>query len=60
MQIVDVKKNIENVQGAEVYPADKQMLIYQGKVLKDTTTLAENNVADNGFLVIMLSKVIFL
>ncbi|KAH9623242.1 hypothetical protein KSS87_010834 [Heliosperma pusillum] len=54
--IVDVKKHIENVQGAEVYPADKQVLIYQGKVLKDTTTLEENNVAENSFLVIMLSK----
>ncbi|XP_074308293.1 ubiquitin receptor RAD23c-like [Silene latifolia] len=54
--IVDVKKHIENVQGAAVYPAEKQVLIYQGKVLKDTTTLEENNVAENSFLVIMLSK----
>ncbi|KAL9230108.1 hypothetical protein vseg_005498 [Gypsophila vaccaria] len=54
--IVDVKRKIENVQGAEVYPADKQVLIHQGKVLKDGTTLEENNVAENSFLVIMLSK----
>ncbi|KAK9742499.1 hypothetical protein RND81_03G177100 [Saponaria officinalis] len=54
--IVDVKRKIENVQGADVYPADKQVLIHQGKVLKDGTTLEENNVAENSFLVIMLSK----
>ncbi|KAJ6721128.1 UV EXCISION REPAIR PROTEIN RAD23, partial [Salix viminalis] len=29
--IVDVKKNIETAQGASVYPAEKQMLIHQGK-----------------------------
>ncbi|XP_015880567.1 ubiquitin receptor RAD23d [Ziziphus jujuba] len=54
--VVDVKKNIETVQGADVYPASQQMLIYQGKVLKDTTTLEENKVAENSFIVIMLSK----
>ncbi|KAL8120886.1 hypothetical protein AgCh_017895 [Apium graveolens] len=32
------------------------MLIYQGRVLKDGTTLIENNVAENSFIVIMLSK----
>ena len=52
-----MKKNIESIQGADVYPAEKQMLIHQGKVLKDTSTLAENNVAENSFIVIMLSKV---
>lgn len=52
-----MKKNIENVQGAETYPASQQMLIHQGKVLKDGTTLEENSVAENSFLVIMLSKV---
>ncbi|KAF4394317.1 hypothetical protein G4B88_018467 [Cannabis sativa] len=54
--IVDVKKNIEAVQGADVYPASQQMLIHQGKVLKDTTTLEENAVAENSFIVIMLTK----
>lgn len=52
-----MKKSIEKIQGAETYPANLQMLIHQGKVLKDTTTLGENNVAENSFLVIMLSKV---
>ncbi|KAF1860837.1 hypothetical protein Lal_00000251 [Lupinus albus] len=54
--ISEVKKNIENVQGADVYPAAQQMLIHQGKVLKDATTLEENKVAENSFIVIMLSK----
>lgn len=52
-----MKKNIETVQGADVYPAGQQMLIHQGKVLKDGTTLDENKVAENSFIVIMLSKV---
>lgn len=58
MQVADVKKNIESVQGPDVYPAGQQMLIHQGKVLKDGTTLEENKVSENSFIVIMLSKVI--
>ncbi|CAO2817255.1 unnamed protein product [Amaranthus hypochondriacus] len=54
--VADVKKNIEKVQGTETYPAGQQMLIHQGKVLKDATTLGENSVAENSFLVVMLSK----
>ncbi|TXG68085.1 hypothetical protein EZV62_009360 [Acer yangbiense] len=54
--VVDVKKNIETVQGSDVYPAALQMLIHQGKVLKDNTTLEENKVAENSFVVIMLTK----
>jgi hypothetical protein len=57
IQISDVKKNIETVQGVDVYPAAQQMLIHQGKVLKDGTTLDENKVVENSFIVIMLSKV---
>jgi UV excision repair protein RAD23 len=52
----EVKRIIESAQGHSVYPADQQMLIYQGKILKDNTTLGDNNVAENSFLVIMLSK----
>jgi len=55
-----VKKSIETVQGADVYPAAQQMLIHQGKVLKDATTLEDNNVAESSFIVIMLSKVVSL
>ncbi|KAG8659727.1 hypothetical protein MANES_02G067800v8 [Manihot esculenta] len=54
--VADVKKNIETVQGADIYPAAQQMLIHQGKVLKDGTTLEENKVAEDSFIVIMLSK----
>ncbi|XP_050374444.1 ubiquitin receptor RAD23c-like [Argentina anserina] len=54
--VADVKKSIETSQGAAVYPAAQQMLIHQGKVLKDGTTLEENKVAENSFVVIMLSK----
>uniref|UniRef100_M1AYC4 Ubiquitin receptor RAD23 n=1 Tax=Solanum tuberosum TaxID=4113 RepID=M1AYC4_SOLTU len=56
IEVADVKKNIESVQGQDVYPAAQQMLIHQGKVLKDATTLEENKVAENSFVVIMLSK----
>ncbi|KAL9246168.1 hypothetical protein vseg_019737 [Gypsophila vaccaria] len=54
--VSDVKRNIESVQGADVFPASQQMLIHQGKVLNDGTTLEENNVAENSFVVIMLAK----
>lgn len=54
-----MKKNIETVQGADVYPASKLMLIHQGKVLKDETTIEENKVAENSFIVIMMTKVRF-
>ncbi|GMY18345.1 ubiquitin receptor RAD23c-like isoform X2 [Fagus crenata] len=54
--VADVKKSIETVQGADIYPAAQQMLIHQGKVLKDGTTLDENKVAENSFVVIMLTK----
>lgn len=57
MEVADVKKTIENTQGSDTYPAALQMLIHQGKVLKDDTTLEENKVAENSFIVIMLSKV---
>ncbi|KAI5684273.1 hypothetical protein M9H77_05501 [Catharanthus roseus] len=54
--VADVKKAIETSQGSETYPASQQMLIHQGKVLKDETTLEENKVVENSFIVIMLSK----
>jgi UV excision repair protein RAD23 len=57
VQISDVKKLIESSQGQNVYPADQQMLVHQGKVLKDETTLEENKVLENNFLVIMLRQV---
>ncbi|KAJ1258868.1 hypothetical protein BS78_10G108500 [Paspalum vaginatum] len=54
--VAEVKRIIETTQGPSVYPSDQQMLIYQGKILKDETTLESNKVAENSFLVIMLSK----
>lgn len=54
--IADVKKLIESTQGQNVYPADQQMFIHQGKVLKADTALEENKVLENNILVIMLSK----
>ncbi|KAJ6988023.1 hypothetical protein NC653_021069 [Populus alba x Populus x berolinensis] len=54
--VADVKKNIETAQGVAVYPAQQQMLIHQAKVLKDNTTLDENKIVENSFVVIMLSK----
>lgn len=47
------------MQGAALYPAAQQMLIHQGKVLKDGTTLEENKVSENSFVVVMLAKVKF-
>ncbi|CAN1851643.1 Ubiquitin receptor RAD23c [Linum perenne] len=54
--VADVKQHIETAQGANIYPAGQQMLIHQGKVLKDNTTLDENKVVENSFIVVMLSK----
>lgn len=51
-----VKKNIEDVQGKDNYPCGQQLLIHNGKVLKDETTLSDNKVSEEGFLVVMLSK----
>lgn len=55
-----MKMIIETNQGQNVYPADQQMLIHQGKVLKDDTTLDDNKISENSFIVIMLSKVHFI
>nr|VDD42617.1 unnamed protein product [Brassica oleracea] len=54
--IMAVKKNIEDSQSKGSYPCGQQLLIHNGKVLKDETTLVENKVTEEGFLVVMLSK----
>ncbi|KAL8502129.1 hypothetical protein ACS0TY_021300 [Phlomoides rotata] len=54
--IMAIKKCIEDVQGKDNYPCGQQLLIHNGKVLKDESTLAENKVSEDGFLVVMLSK----
>ncbi|KAG8056699.1 hypothetical protein GUJ93_ZPchr0002g24176 [Zizania palustris] len=55
-KVSNVKKVIESTQRQNVYPADQQILIHQGKVLGDDTTLDENKVLENSFLVIMLRQ----
>lgn len=54
--VLAVKKQIEETQGKEAFPCAQQLLIHQGKVLKDETTMEDNKVSDNGFLVVMLTK----
>lgn len=54
--VIAVKKSIEDIQGKDNYPCGQQLLIHNGKVLKDESTLAENKVSEDGFLVVMLSK----
>ncbi|KAH7421134.1 hypothetical protein KP509_13G041900 [Ceratopteris richardii] len=51
-----MKQRIEDTQGKDTFPCSQQILIYKGKVLKDDTTLQENDVVENSFLVIMLTK----
>lgn len=57
VQILDVKKAIEQVKGADHFPHMQQKLIHQGKVLKDDTTLQENSVTESSFIVIMVVQV---
>ena len=52
-----MKKRIEDLQGKDAFPCSQQLLIYKGKVLKDETSMDDNNVTDNSFLVVMLTKV---
>jgi UV excision repair protein RAD23 len=59
LQVTAVKKQIEESQGKESFPCSQQLLIHQGKVLKDDTSMEDNTVSENGFLVVMLTKVSF-
>jgi UV excision repair protein RAD23 len=54
--VSSVKRQIEESQGREAFPCAQQLLIHQGKVLKDDTTMTDNKVSENGFLVVMLTK----
>ena len=51
-----MKRKVFDAQGS-AFPVEQQLLIHQGKVLKDDTTLEENKVTDKGFLVVMITKV---
>jgi len=52
--IGDLKTQIEQLNSELV--ADRQRLIYQGKVLKDTQTVGELKIAESEFIVCMVSK----
>ncbi|CAH0480812.1 unnamed protein product [Peronospora belbahrii] len=51
--VLAVKEKIEKLQQ---FPISQQKLIHAGKVLKDDSTLAEYNVKENDFLVVMVTK----
>ncbi|CAI5738768.1 unnamed protein product [Peronospora destructor] len=51
--VLAVKRKIEEMQQ---FPVSQQKLIHAGKVLKDDSTLAEYNVKENDFLVVMVTK----
>ncbi|GFZ03989.1 Rad23 UV excision repair protein family [Actinidia rufa] len=53
---MSIKKNIEDVQGKDNYPCGQQLLVHNGKVLEDESTLVESKVSEDEFLVVMLSK----
>jgi UV excision repair protein RAD23 len=53
-KIAEVKEIIE--QAKSEMPASRQKLIHSGKVLKDTQELSETGIAENEFLVCMLTK----
>lgn len=55
-KVLDVKAKIEETQGRDHFPKEQLLLIHQGKVLKDDSTLEENKVSESGFVVVMLSK----
>ncbi|CAK4679587.1 unnamed protein product [Aphanomyces euteiches] len=51
--VLSVKHKVEAVNGAAV---ENQKLIHAGKVLKDESKLAEYNIKENDFLVVMVTK----
>uniref|UniRef100_A0A7S0RW17 Ubiquitin receptor RAD23 n=1 Tax=Pyramimonas obovata TaxID=1411642 RepID=A0A7S0RW17_9CHLO len=53
-----VKQKVEAEKGAADFPAKWLVIVYKGKVLKDETTVGENDVqeAPNGFMVILVQK----
>lgn len=54
-KVADIKKLIETTtQGQNVDPADRQLLIYQGKLLKDETTLVEKKVLEDDTMIVLL------
>jgi len=56
ISVKDVKDNIEKEKGSETYPADKQKLIYNGKVLDNADPLSKYEISEKKFLVVMVPK----
>lgn len=56
-QVISLKKQIEEIKGRDAFPYEQQLIIHQGKVLQDETTLEANNVKENSFVVVMVNKV---
>ncbi|MCO5612066.1 hypothetical protein L7F22_066328 [Adiantum nelumboides] len=54
--VLAVKVRIEELLGKDVFPSSKQLLIHKGTMLKDDTTMEQNKVEENSFLVVMLRK----
>lgn len=53
--IAETKGKIAEAQG-ENFPKDRQVLIYKGQVLKDDTTLKDNSITEDGFMVVTVLK----
>jgi len=55
LTVAETKAKIHDTQG-ENFPKDRQVLIYKGQVLKDETTLKDNNITEDGFMVVTVLK----
>ena len=51
-----MKDKIESDKGSDTYPADKQKLIYNGKVLDNADPLSKYEINEKKFLVVMVPK----
>ena len=52
---MSLKQAVEASQG-EAFPAQRQVLVYKGKILEDQTTLEQAEVSEAGFLVVTVKK----
>lgn len=54
--VKDVKQKIETEKGVELFPSEKQKLIYNGKVLENGDPLSKYEINEKKFLVVMVPK----